>query len=370
MRATIFDTILRPLACRYFGKGMLPEHLCYHDLFFVRYCHSPEQSTHKQHQTSLPVHTDGSVFSFNVLLSERSAFDGGGTYFEHDGSIVQPDARGGGIAHGGQVRHGGHPITRGERLLLVGFVGAEPIGKSYSAKLARWAAYHAWCKFGEAAWQRDDGDEEAAAAPELEPIEDPQEEEPAHLEAAATEEEEEPAHLRDDVLVPLLEEVGACGDLHRQCGGRLQALGGDGGAAVARRGRTVECDAAARPSLHHLQTNGRLWTISTVRRYVAASHCPRQEPKLIVSRGEPPGGVNPHNQQHLRRDPVEVVAAADGVYADWAVLEKRKTRYQVQHEYVSYRRALSRPIELPTCTSSPANQRDLDRIRCRIDMGG
>ena len=35
-----------------------------------------------------------------------------------------------------------------------------------------------------------------------------------------------------------------------------------------------------------------------------------------------PGGVNPHNLQHLRRDPVQVVAAADGVYADWAVLEK------------------------------------------------
>ena len=319
VRATIFDKILRPLACRYFGKGMLPEHLCYHDLFFVRYCHSPEQSTHKQHQTSLPVHTDGSVFSFNVLLSERSAFDGGGTYFEHDGSIVQPDARGGGIAHGGQVRHGGHPITRGERLLLVGFVGAEPIGKSYSAKLARWAAYHAWCKFGEAAWQRDDGGKEAAAAPELEPIEDPQEEEPAHLEAAATEEEEEPAHLRDDVLHPLLEEVGACGDLHRAaavCKRWAATAAQLWPVVVGRWNATLQHDLRCityKRTEDYLSRSVDMWQHRIVH--------DKSQSSLLVGENLP-GVPNPLNQQPLQRDPVQVVAAADGVYADWAVLEK------------------------------------------------
>ena len=61
---------------------------------------------------------------------------------------------GGAVAHGGQVRHGGMAITSGERLLLVGFVGAEAATKSYSSKLARWAAYHAYIKFGAAAWKR------------------------------------------------------------------------------------------------------------------------------------------------------------------------------------------------------------------------
>jgi hypothetical protein len=35
--------------------------------------------------------------------------------------------------HSGQVRHGGAPITRGERILLVGFVDAEPT--AYTAHL-------------------------------------------------------------------------------------------------------------------------------------------------------------------------------------------------------------------------------------------
>ena len=53
---------------------------------------------------------------------------------------------------GGRVRHGGAPITRGERLLLVGFVGREAV--DYSEKLARWASFHAFCKFGSGAWTR------------------------------------------------------------------------------------------------------------------------------------------------------------------------------------------------------------------------
>ena len=80
----------------------------------------------------------------------RFDFGGGGTVFEHDGVVARP-VLGGAVAHGGQVRHGGVAITWGERLLLVGFVAAEPSAKSYSSKLARWAAYHAYVKFGDAA---------------------------------------------------------------------------------------------------------------------------------------------------------------------------------------------------------------------------
>lgn len=162
IRTTIYTKVLRPLASTYFGATMLPEHLCYRDIFFVRY-HIPQSrggdddvdgAASAPSQSSLGMHTDGSTFSFNVALSTPDVdFGGGGTVFEHDGLVVRPGL-GGAVAHGGQVRHGGLAITSGERLLLVGFVGAEPAAKTYSSKLARWAAYHAYIKFGEAAWRR------------------------------------------------------------------------------------------------------------------------------------------------------------------------------------------------------------------------
>lgn len=158
VRTAVYSKILRPLASTYFGTTVLPEHLCYRDLFFVRYHVSDDDgngaASSAPSQSSLRMHTDGSTFSFNVALSTPDVdFSGGGTIFEHDGLVVRP-ALGGAVAHGGQVRHGGVAITSGERLLLVGFVGAEPAAKSYSSKLARWAAYHAYIKFGEAAWRR------------------------------------------------------------------------------------------------------------------------------------------------------------------------------------------------------------------------
>ena len=154
MRCRIFAHVLRPLASRFFGHLFLPEHLCFRDLFFVRYHATSDGASEATDQTELQAHTDGSSFSFNIALSVQGVdFEGGGTFFEHDGGLVQP-ARGGAVAHGGNVRHGGAPITRGERLLLVGFVGSEPASKSYSSKLGRWAAFNAFCKFGEAAWER------------------------------------------------------------------------------------------------------------------------------------------------------------------------------------------------------------------------
>jgi hypothetical protein len=163
VRTTVYAKILRPLAATFFGSTVLPEHLCYNDLFFVRYRVAQpggddddgSGAASEPSQSSLQMHTDGSIFSFNVVLSTPDVdFGGGGTVFEHDGVVARP-VLGGAVAHGGQVRHGGVAITWGERLLLVGFVAAEPSAKSYSSKLARWAAYHAYVKFGDAAWQRD-----------------------------------------------------------------------------------------------------------------------------------------------------------------------------------------------------------------------
>lgn len=100
------------------------------------------------------MHTDGSIFSFNLLLNEPTDFDGGGTFFEATGQTVSADtitrspchaessrqplplvrpprhatppqvraSRGAAVGHSGQARHSGVAITRGERYLLVGFI--------------------------------------------------------------------------------------------------------------------------------------------------------------------------------------------------------------------------------------------------------
>lgn len=160
LRNALFTRLLRPLCTEFFCAPFLPEHLRFNDLFFVRY----SADTADDAPTSLPLHTDGSVFSFNVLLNSPADFEGGGTCFA-DGSTLSPPSEGGAVAHSGQVRHGGAPITRGARYLLVGFVGAEQT--PYSARLARWAAVSAFGKFGDAAWERRPSGVDATAAGEI-----------------------------------------------------------------------------------------------------------------------------------------------------------------------------------------------------------
>ena len=159
LRDALFARLLRPLCSNYFCAPFLPEHLRFNDLFFVRYSADAADDA----PTSLPLHTDGSVFSFNVLLNSPADFEGGGTCFA-DGSTLSPPSEGGAVVHSGQVRHGGAPITRGERYLLVGFVGTEQA--PYSARLARWAAVSAFGKFGHAAWKRPSGEDAPHDAPE------------------------------------------------------------------------------------------------------------------------------------------------------------------------------------------------------------
>jgi len=89
--------------------------LAFRDLFFVRYSAMPGG------QPGLALHRDGSVISFNILLNCPSTFDGGGTYIEADDCTYQI-GQGDVFVHSGKLRHGGHPITRGERYVLVGFV--------------------------------------------------------------------------------------------------------------------------------------------------------------------------------------------------------------------------------------------------------
>ena len=69
--------------------------------------------------------------------------------------------RGAAIGHSGQVRHSGVAITRGERYILVGFVGCT--ASPYTVHAADWAAHDAFLKFGAAAWGRSAAEEHSDA---------------------------------------------------------------------------------------------------------------------------------------------------------------------------------------------------------------
>ena len=148
LRALVFEGVMRPLSRFYCGEAFLPEHLELHDCFFVKYAARPGQ------QRGLPMHTDGSLFSFNLLLSDPlEEFDGGGTAFQEAGWVVS-GGLGDAVVHGGDVSHGGCPISRSERYLLVGFIQVVR-GEAYCVTDSEGAARHAFTKFGHAAWERE-----------------------------------------------------------------------------------------------------------------------------------------------------------------------------------------------------------------------
>ncbi|KAJ1446516.1 hypothetical protein M885DRAFT_546156 [Pelagophyceae sp. CCMP2097] len=113
LRADVFPHLVRR-----HGWGST-DRLDFRDLFFVRYSASPGR------QRGLPLHRDGSVVSFNVLLSDPQSFQGGGTYVEAD-NCVYAIGRGDVFVHAGKLRHGAAPVTAGERIVLVAFVDVAP----------------------------------------------------------------------------------------------------------------------------------------------------------------------------------------------------------------------------------------------------
>jgi hypothetical protein len=71
----LLQSRIAPRIC--YAYGLPPGSLLAHDLFIVYYC------AEKGGQRGLAVHSDESHYSFNLLLSPASEFDGGGTWFEH-----------------------------------------------------------------------------------------------------------------------------------------------------------------------------------------------------------------------------------------------------------------------------------------------
>ncbi|KAI9228660.1 MAG: hypothetical protein DHS80DRAFT_30578 [Piptocephalis tieghemiana] len=96
-----------------------PECLAFRDLFIVRYSADPGE------QDALAIHTDGCLFSFNILLNSLDDFEGGGTYFPDLDRHIQL-APGHALIHDARIRHAGLAVTRGTRIILAGFLDTLP----------------------------------------------------------------------------------------------------------------------------------------------------------------------------------------------------------------------------------------------------
>jgi hypothetical protein len=82
----------------------------------------------------LEAHRDGSILSFTVLLSPPEDFEGGGTFFDalrdedahapalYANGVVRPPQAGDAVLHSGKLLHGADVVTKGQRVVLVGFV--------------------------------------------------------------------------------------------------------------------------------------------------------------------------------------------------------------------------------------------------------
>lgn len=144
------EAAFRRLAASYF-PDLAPDDaagLEYLDLFCVRYeTKAAGIEDDAGTMDRLEPHRDGSLLSFNVLLSEPDVdFRGGGTYFaaldatafEHVGDCsarrppavssgtIRPNCAGDLVMHSGKALHGGSPISSGVRVAIVGFVDVSP----------------------------------------------------------------------------------------------------------------------------------------------------------------------------------------------------------------------------------------------------
>ncbi len=123
------DSTIWPAVARQFGVSAAD--LWLEDCFVVKY--------EADGQPGLGVHTDDSELSFNLLLSDPSTFEGGGTAFP-DADGAEPGARnatvrprqGDMLTHFGRLRHEGRPVSSGApRYILAGFVRAKPLAESW-----------------------------------------------------------------------------------------------------------------------------------------------------------------------------------------------------------------------------------------------
>ena len=112
------------------------------DLFCASYeASGDDDQTDRETMDRLDFHRDGSLLSFTVLLSLPEDFEGGGTIFDalrdaadksdqqstvlKEPGSIQPLKAGYATLHSGKILHGGHVVTKGQRIVLVGFVDVD-----------------------------------------------------------------------------------------------------------------------------------------------------------------------------------------------------------------------------------------------------
>ena len=94
-------------------------HLWMRDLFLVKYA--------MDGQRSLRAHTDASPYSFVVLVSDPTDFEGGGTHFLGTGQTMTLQA-GQALIFSGREWHSAAPVTSGTRYVITGFVQRSATG--------------------------------------------------------------------------------------------------------------------------------------------------------------------------------------------------------------------------------------------------
>lgn len=119
LAAKLRSTIFPMLEERFGGDGMpvRASELAVYDSLIIRYDAS-------RGGTQQPMHRDGALLSVNIALG--GDYTGGGTRFEASGSVLQ-NAPGHAMVHSSGARHAGHPISSGERWVLVVFVLARGV---------------------------------------------------------------------------------------------------------------------------------------------------------------------------------------------------------------------------------------------------
>ena len=74
-------------------------------------------------QAGLPVHCDQSLVSYTIALNDPSEYVGGGTWFRSLGRTLDAPSAGHALIFPGRLEHAGRPILRGQRYVIVLFLG-------------------------------------------------------------------------------------------------------------------------------------------------------------------------------------------------------------------------------------------------------
>jgi hypothetical protein len=112
------ETILPTLEAQF---GLEASELWLYDTFILKFSGTPGERG-----LGIHVDDDGLGISFNILLSDPSTFEGGGTRFppnaHTEDEVVYAPQRGQMLSHYGGLRHASVPCTGGLRYIMVGFL--------------------------------------------------------------------------------------------------------------------------------------------------------------------------------------------------------------------------------------------------------